>query len=192
MKGVTMNLPMSITVLRILAIPLVVLFYMMPFQWAHGVAVVLFLLAALSDWLDGYLARLLSQTTDFGAFLDPVADKLLVCVCLVMILGAHPVMGLSIPIAVIIAREITVSAFREWMSGLGKRDAAGVRQIGKIKTGVQMTAIFLLLLYTETAPVWMKWLGYGALWLAALLTVYSLYQYTRLAWNDLTLSQEKE
>ena len=187
-----MNLPMSITVLRILAIPLVVLFYMMPFQWAHGVAVVLFLLAALSDWLDGYLARLLSQTTDFGAFLDPVADKLLVCVCLVMILGAHPVMGLSIPIAVIIAREITVSAFREWMSGLGKRDAAGVRQIGKIKTGVQMTAIFLLLFYTEAAPVWMKWLGYGALWVAALLTVFSLYQYTRLAWNDLTLSQEKE
>lgn len=187
-----MNIAISITLLRIAAIPVVVLLYLMPFHWSHVGAAVIFLIAALSDWLDGFLARSLKQTTEFGAFLDPVADKLLISISLVFILGKHPTIGLSIPTAIIIGREIAISALREWMAELGKRAGVRVSHIGKIKTVVQMTAIFILLWYTTSAPVILKWLGPILLWIAAALTVWSMIVYIKVAWPDLTLSKETE
>lgn len=187
-----MNIPISITLLRIAAIPVVVILYLIPFHWAHVAAALIFLLAAISDWLDGFLARSLKQTTEFGAFLDPVADKLLISISLVFILGQHPMVALSIPIAIIIGREIAISALREWMAEIGKRAGVRVSFIGKIKTVVQMLAIFILLWYTTTAPAILKWLGPILLWVAAGLTVYSIGVYIKLAWPDLTLSKDKE
>lgn len=187
-----MNIPISITLLRIAAIPIVVLLYLLPFDWSHAAAALIFLLAALSDWLDGYLARALSQTTDFGAFLDPVADKLLVSISLIFILAYHPVIGLSIPIAIIIGREVAISALREWMAEMGKRAGVRVSFIGKVKTVLQMTAIFVLLWYTKNTLVILKWLGPILLWVAAVLTVWSMIVYIKLAWSDLTLSKEKQ
>lgn len=184
-----MNIPISITLLRIAAIPLVALFYLIPFHWAHVLAAFVFLIAALSDWLDGFLARALSQTTDFGAFLDPVADKLLVSVSLVFVLGVHPMLILAIPAAIIIGREIAISALREWMAELGKRAGVRVTFIGKLKTVLQMAAIFILLWYTPTAPAILKWLGPLLLWIAAGLTVWSMIIYIKLAWPDLGLSK---
>lgn len=187
-----MNIPISITLLRIAAIPIVVILYLIPFHWAHVGAAVIFLIAAISDWLDGFLARSLSQTTEFGAFLDPVADKLLISISLIFILAKHPVAGLSIPTAIIIGREIAISALREWMAELGKRAGIRVSYIGKLKTVVQMVAIFILLWYTATAPATLKWLGPLLLWVAAGLTIYSMGVYIKLAWPDLTLSKDKE
>ena len=146
-----MNIPISITLLRIAAIPVVAVLYLLPFHWAHVGAAFIFLIAALSDWLDGFLARSLSQTTEFGAFLDPVADKLLISISLIFILAKHPLTGLSIPTAIIIGREIAISALREWMAELGKRAGMRVSYIGKIKTAVQMLAIFVLLWYTASS-----------------------------------------
>jgi len=186
-----MNIPISLTFIRIAAIPLVILLYLMPFHWAHVAAAFIFLLAALTDWLDGYLARSLSQTTEFGAFLDPVADKLLISISLVFILSKHPVIGLSIPIAIIIGREIAISALREWMAELGKRAGVKVSYIGKTKTVLQMVAIFLLLWYTSVAPVILKWAGPALLWVAAVLTVWSMIIYIKVAWPNLTLSKDK-
>lgn len=188
----SMNIPISITLLRIAAIPLVALFYLIPFHWAHVASALIFLIAALSDWLDGFLARTLSQTTEFGAFLDPVADKLLVSIALVFILGQHPMIAFSIPVAIIIGREIAISALREWMAELGKRAGVQVSFIGKTKTVLQMTSIFILLWYTSAAPVILKWVGPILLWLAAALTIWSMVVYIKLAWPDLTLSKETE
>lgn len=187
-----MNVPISVTFLRIAAIPLVALFYLIPFHWAHVTAAIIFLIAALTDWLDGYLARSLSQTTEFGAFLDPVADKLLISVSLVFILAKHPVIGLSIPTAIIIGREIAISALREWMAELGKRAGVKVSYIGKAKTVLQMIAIFLLLWYTRSAPDILLWVGPILLWVAAVLTVWSMAIYIKIAWPNLTLSKEKQ
>ena len=187
-----MNIPIGITLFRIAAIPLVMLLYLLPFSWSHSAAALLFLLAALTDWLDGYLARTLSQTTKFGAFLDPVADKLLVSMSLVIVLGSHPVLFLAIPSAVIIGREIAISALREWMAELGKRAGVKVSLIGKLKTVLQMSAIFLLLWYHATSMALIKWLGPICLWVAAILTVWSMVVYIQLAWSDLTLSKDRQ
>jgi len=188
-----MNIPISVTLLRIAAVPLVVIFYLMPFHWAHVVAATLFLIAALSDWLDGFLARSLKQTTQFGAFLDPVADKLLISISLVFVLGKYPMMGFVIPTAIIIGREIIVSALREWMAELGKRAGVQVTHLGKIKTVLQMSAIFTLLWYTpNTSSTLLKWLGPILLWAAAVLTIWSMVVYVKLAWPSLTLLKETE
>ena len=187
-----MNIPISLTLVRILAIPVIILFYLLPFSWAHPIAAALFLLAALTDWLDGVLARALSQTTKLGEFLDPVADKLLVTMVLVIILGRYGLFALAIPAAIIIGREIAISALREWMAELGKRAGVKVSYIGKVKTVLQMTAMVLLLWYYPGAPIVIKWAGLILLWAAAALTVWSMFVYLRVAWPDLTLSKEQE
>jgi len=187
-----MNIPISLTLLRIVAIPFVILFYLLPFSWAHPVAAVIFLLAGLTDWLDGYLARALSQTTKLGAFLDPVADKLLVTMALVIVLGKGDLPFLSIPIAIIIGREIAISALREWMAEIGKRVGVKVTYIAKVKTVVQMLAVILLLWYYPGVNPLVKWFGPILLWIAAALTLWSMGIYLRAAWPDLTLSKEKE
>ena len=130
---VGMNIPMMITLVRLAAIPFVAFFYYMSWRWAHPLASMVFIVAAVSDWLDGYLARHLNQETRFGAFLDPVADKLLVVVSLVMIVGHHDWAWIPLPAAIIISRELVISALREWMAEMGKRASIAVNWIGKAK-----------------------------------------------------------
>lgn len=174
-----MNFPTYLTLLRILVIPLLVFAYYLPLSSKYLIAAGLFGFAALTDWLDGYLARRWNQTTPFGAFLDPVADKLMVAVALGLLIEAYSNWWLTLPALVIIGREIVVSALREWMAEVGASASVAVSWIGKVKTSVQMLAIFLLLL---TPPGTLASLpGLALLYVAALLTLWSMYQYLQAA-----------
>ncbi len=176
---------MILTGLRLLAIPIFALIYLLPYRWAHPTAAAIFILAAITDWLDGYLARMLSQATDFGAFLDPVADKLLVAAALVFIVAHNYVGYLAIPSAIIICREISISALREWMAEIGKRANISVNFIAKIKTAVQMIALILLIAYFPGVPDWILLSGRLLLWIASILTIWTMLLYLRAAWSDL-------
>ncbi len=154
-------------------------------MWTHKAAAMVFLVAALTDWLDGWVARRFNQGSSFGAFLDPVADKLMVAVALVLVVQADPHPWLAVACAVIIGREISISALREWMAELGKRALVGVGGIGKIKTIVQMTALTMLL---WRDPLWglpIYTIGLVLLAVAAALTLWSAGQYLRAAWRVL-------
>lgn len=176
------NIPNILTLLRIGLIPILVVTFYLPFTWSHAVTAAVFALAGLTDWLDGYLARQLGQMSAFGAFLDPVADKLMVAVALVMIVGEHPGMWLAIPAAVIIGREIAISALREWMAEVGSRAKVAVSHIGKVKTTAQIIAL-LLLLYGQSVGAFPTMLvGMVLLYVAALLTLWSGFSYIRAAW----------
>lgn len=185
-----MNIPLLLTVLRLSAIPVFGVIYFLPYSWAHPLAAMLFLLAAITDWLDGYLARSLSQATDFGAFLDPVADKLMVAVALIFVIGWNYVPYLSIPAAIIVGREIAISALREWMAEVGKRTSVAVTFVSKFKTTIQMIALTLLLWYSPGRHVAILWTGVILLCIAALLTLWTMIVYLKVAWPDLTLSKE--
>ena len=184
------NLPLSLTVGRVLAIPAVLALFYLPFEHARQYACVLYSAACITDWFDGYLARLWKQESAFGAFLDPVADKLMVAVCLVCLLHDVPadmtqvLKGvLAAMVAVIIGREITVSALREWMAELGARVKVSVSWLGKLKTGFQMTAIGMMI-WEANYPLGLPWywMGYWVLLVAAVLTLYSMVQYLLAAW----------
>src|SRR5690554_4976968 len=175
-----------------LMIPLLVLVFYLPFSWANFAAAAVFALAAITDWLDGWIARRFNQSSAFGAFLDPVADKLMVAVALFLIVQGHPTPWMAFWAAVIVGREIAVSALREWMAELGQRATVRVATIGKIKTVVQMVAI-LCLLYAVTPqsrpavlkPWWNDAVFVIGDWLlagAALLTLWSAFMYLRAAW----------
>lgn len=185
-----MNIPNLITLLRIILIPILVVVFYLPFEGNHVMAALIFLLAALTDWLDGYLARTLKQTSRLGAFLDPVADKLLVAVTLVLLVGENDLRYLAIPAAVIVGREIMVSALREWMAEVGKRANVAVSFIAKVKTAIQMTAIVILLLYKPGLSIWIGLLGYCLLYVAAILTLWSMAIYLKAAWGDLTFTEK--
>lgn len=178
-----LNLPLLLTMGRVAVIPLVLVLFYVPWPHARQVATVLYAAACITDWFDGYLARRWNQTSQFGAFLDPVADKLLVAVCLVMLLHDNPSGMLAALVAVIIGREITVSALREWMAELGQRTSVGVSRIGKLKTGFQMTAIGMMI-WQINIPFGWPWytFGYVLLFIAAALTLWSMLMYLRLAW----------
>lgn len=176
-----MNIPNTLTVVRIALIPVFVLVFYLPFAWAQIAAAAIFALAAVTDWLDGYLARRLGQMSAFGAFLDPVADKLMVAVVLVLLVQADPRALIAIPAAVIIGREIAISALREWMAGIGQRTKVAVVAIGKFKTTAQMLAIILML---YRAPVYgfpTYLVGCTLLQISALLTLWSMIIYLRAA-----------
>ncbi|MGB2683334.1 MAG: CDP-diacylglycerol--glycerol-3-phosphate 3-phosphatidyltransferase [Candidatus Competibacter sp.] len=176
------NLPTLLTLLRIALIPVFVLVFFMSFRGANLLCSALFGLAALTDWLDGYLARRLGQTSAFWAFLDPVADKLMVAAALVLLVQAIPTPLMAVAAAIIIGREIAISALREWMAQLGKHGRLAVSAIGKIKTTTQMVAV-LLLLYRE--PLWFfptLEVGMGLLVVAAALTLWSMLHYLAAAW----------
>lgn len=182
-----LTIPNVLTLLRLAVIPLVVGLFFLPWPYAHQAAAVLFAVAAITDWFDGWLARQLGQTSKFGAFLDPVADKLLVAVALVMLLhdaGSEGGRGglLSVLVAVIVGREITISALREWMAELGARTSVAVGLVGKVKTGFQMTAIWMMLWREPIFGLPTYTLGFGLLFVAAALTVYSMIVYLRAAW----------
>jgi CDP-diacylglycerol---glycerol-3-phosphate 3-phosphatidyltransferase len=189
-----LTVPTILTLLRILLIPVLVLMFYLPYQWSNFASAAVFALAALTDWLDGWIARRYHQYSAFGAFLDPVADKLMVAVALFLIVQGHPTPWMAFWAAVIVGREIAVSALREWMAEIGQRAKVRVAAIGKIKTVVQMVAL-LCLLYSvtpEKPPRPAAWLGEPIFhvgdWLlaaAALLTLWSGLQYLRAAWPAL-------
>ncbi|KEA61872.1 CDP-diacylglycerol--glycerol-3-phosphate 3-phosphatidyltransferase [Marinobacterium lacunae] len=175
-----MKIPNILTLLRIVLIPVFVLVYYLPFPWAPLASAAIFSLAAITDWFDGYLARKLNQTSPFGAFLDPVADKLMVAAALVVLVETFAEPWMTIPAVVIIGREIVISALREWMAELGKRANVAVSMIGKIKTTLQMMSIIALLAFPPLTLL--SWVGVGALYGAAILTLWSMFIYLRAAW----------
>ena len=178
-------MPNILTGTRILLIPVLVIVFYLPFSWHFLACAVLFTLASITDGLDGYLARRLGQMTAFGAFLDPVADKLLVVVSLVLLVEAHASIILTIPALVIVGREIAVSALREWMAQYSPMRGVAVSVLAKIKTIFQMVAIILLFI-AGMAPSWQMQLGQGLLYISAALTLWSMYGYLKLAWPDLS------
>ncbi|KRA20539.1 MULTISPECIES: CDP-diacylglycerol--glycerol-3-phosphate 3-phosphatidyltransferase [unclassified Lysobacter] len=177
-----LTIPTMLTLARIVLIPVLVVVFYLPFQWTNFAAAFIFAFASVTDWLDGWIARRYNQYSAFGAFLDPVADKLMVAVALLLIVQKHPTVWMTLWAAVIVGREIAVSALREWMAELGQRAAVKVASIGKIKTIVQMVAL-VCLLYQEPVfglPIFRigEWLLAGA----ALLTLWSGLAYLRAAW----------
>ena len=140
-----MNIPNTLTLFRIALIPVFVILFYLPFSWSFLASAMVFVLAAVTDWLDGYLARRLNQSTSFGAFLDPVADKLMVVIAIVLLVNEQQTAWFTIPALVVVGREILVSALREWMAEIGKRTSVAVSWLGKVKTFVQMLAIITLL-----------------------------------------------
>ncbi len=180
------NIPTLFTMLRLAFIPFFVTFFYLPWDWCRTVAAAIFFVAGLTDWLDGYLARYLQQTTEFGAFLDPVVDKLMVAIALVMIVGDRSLPFLVFPAIVIVGREIMISGLREWMAELGKRASLAVTMVAKLKTVIQMAALFTLLIYRESYPDWIAYLGALLLYVAAFLTLWTMLVYMKSAWKGLT------
>jgi cardiolipin synthase len=179
------NIPILLTWLRVALIPLVVgVFYLPDHVLAEPdrnlAATVIFIVAAITDWFDGYLARRWNETSAFGAFLDPVADKLMVTGALLVLMQLGRVD--AIISFIIIGREITISALREWMAELGARKSVAVNSLGKIKTAAQMVAIPMLLFHHRLLGIDMHMAGAILLWIAGVLTVWSMFYYLRRAW----------
>ncbi len=179
------SLPNLLTLLRIILIPIFIIVFYCPFPAAHAMAAGIFALASFTDWLDGYFARKLELMSPFGAFLDPVADKLLVATCLLLLVGAKEISYITIPAIIIVGREIAISALREWMAEIGGRASVTVSYIGKIKTTMQMLALFLLIAFTPQES-WWGVLGFILLYLAAILTLWSMIMYIIIALPEFT------
>ena len=187
-----------LTVARIVMIPLVVILFYAPYPWSNPAAAVVFIAAALTDSLDGYLARKLGQTSALGAFLDPVADKLMVAVALVLLVSQPPPemrwpkfdphVLITLTAAVIVGREITISALREWMAEMGARGKVAVSAVGKLKTIFQMTGLSMMLFRSDVWFIPAFELGVFCLVAAAALTLWSMIVYLRAAWPELMRS----
>ena len=189
-----MTFPMILTLLRIALIPVLVLFFYLPYQWAPLASAAVFILAAVTDWLDGYLARRMGLMSAFGAFLDPVADKLMVATALVLLVQIPPpimapMIVFTLSAAIIIGREIAISALREWMSEMGESGTVKVGLLGKFKTIFQMTAISCLLYEYDFLGLPVALIGELLLYLAAALTLWSMWEYLHAAWPVMS-SQE--
>ena len=180
-----MNIQNILTVIRLVMIPVMVVVFYLPWQYGQIVAAVIFAVAAITDWLDGWLARRLEQSTPFGAFLDPVADKLMVVIALALLVEDFHRPMFTIPALIIIGREIVISALREWMAELGKRANVSVSWLGKVKTTLQMISIIVLMAYGPLLPVWLLWTGYVLLCVAVALTVWSMVLYLSAAWEHM-------
>ncbi len=181
------TIPNILTVMRIGLIPVfIVAFYLPEFSWKHILTTSIFFFAGISDWFDGYLARKLNQQSEFGAFLDPVADKLMVSTALVLLLVQYPGFWIAISAIIIIGREIAVSALREWMAEAGAQTKVSVSILGKIKTTAQMFAIGMLIFHQPLWGIPITELGYILLFFAAFLTLWSMYLYLKAAWPSLT------
>jgi cardiolipin synthase len=180
-----LNIPILLTWLRVALIPLVVGLFYLPSDWMsmqdrNLAATSVFIVAAITDWFDGFLARRWNETSAFGAFLDPVADKLMVAVALLVLVQLDRVD--AIIAGIIIGREITISALREWMAQIGATRSVAVSSIGKIKTAAQMTAIPMLLFHDRLLGIDIHFWGEYLLWIAGVLTVWSMFYYLRRAW----------
>lgn len=176
------NIPTCLTLFRIVLIPFFVLAFYLPYAWAPMACALIFVFAAITDWFDGYLARRWGQTTRFGAFLDPVADKVLVAVAIVLVAEHFHAWWITLPAATMIAREIIISALREWMAEIGKRSSVAVSWIGKVKTTAQMFSLVALLWRPDALVVG---IGVISLYVAAVLTFWSMFQYLNAARDDL-------
>ena len=196
-----LTIPTWLTLLRILLIPVLVVVFYLPYPWTNFASAAVFILAAVTDWLDGWIARRYHQFSAFGAFLDPVADKLMVAVALFLIVQGHPTPWMAFWASVIVGREIAVSALREWMAELGQRATVKVATIGKIKTVAQMVALACLLYAInprlQLQPGTDIWMGAFVFhvgdWLlaaAALLTLWSGFQYLHAAWPALRADEQ--
>ncbi|WP_233842744.1 CDP-diacylglycerol--glycerol-3-phosphate 3-phosphatidyltransferase [Dyella sp. 2HG41-7] len=185
------NLPTWLTLFRVALLPVMVLVFYLPFRGHNITAAIVFALAGITDWLDGYLARRLNMISKFGAFLDPVADKLMVAVTLFMLVASHrgdwSGIVMAITSAIIVGREISVSALREWMAEIGMRATVRVAFIGKLKTVMQMVALIVLILQHEkdAEALRLYHIGEGLLVLAGVLTIWSGLYYLRAAWPAL-------
>ena len=182
-----MTVPTMLTLARIVMIPVLVLVFYLPYKWTNFAAAFVFAFASVTDWLDGWIARRWHQYSAFGAFLDPVADKLMVATALFLIVQSHPTKWMALWAAVIVGREIAVSALREWMAELGQRAKVAVATVGKIKTIVQMVAVTLLLYQVPLLGIPVFTIGEWMLAAAALLTLWSGYEYLRAAWPVLRM-----
>ncbi|HLT91989.1 MAG TPA: CDP-diacylglycerol--glycerol-3-phosphate 3-phosphatidyltransferase [Woeseiaceae bacterium] len=183
------NLANTLTWVRIAAIPIVVYCFFASGYLARPVAGIVFAIAAVTDLLDGWVARRLGQTSKFGEFLDPVADKLMVAVVLVLLVQSNPTVPMALVAAIIIGREITVSGLREWMATIGERANVAVSLGGKVKTTLQMIGIGLMVYRNETFGVDLYDVGFALLLLAAAMTLWSMVVYLRAAWPSLTSSE---
>lgn len=183
-QAMLLTIPTMLTLLRIALVPVLVLFFYLPIEWSNMACVVIFVAAALTDIADGYIARKTGQTSRFGAFLDPVADKIMVSTALVLLVQRQETYQavFAIAAAVIIGREITISALREWMAEIGERALVSVSWIGKVKTGFQMTAIGFLLYHDNMAWIPVALIGELLLYTAAALTLWSMWSYLQSAW----------
>ncbi|HET7329362.1 CDP-diacylglycerol--glycerol-3-phosphate 3-phosphatidyltransferase [Dyella sp.] len=185
------NLPTWLTLFRVALLPVMVLVFYLPFRGHNIVAAIVFALAGITDWLDGYLARRLNMTSKFGAFLDPVADKLMVAVTLFLLVASHrgdwSGIVMAVTAAIIVGREISISALREWMAEIGMRSTVRVAFLGKLKTVMQMVALIVLILQHEkdAEALRLYHIGEGLLVLAGVLTIWSGLYYLRAAWPAL-------
>ncbi len=189
-----LNIPILLTWLRIILIPLLIAVYYVPETWVQTVgrdlaATLIFVVAAVTDWLDGYLARRWRQTSAFGAFLDPVADKLMVAAALIVLVQLGRLD--AILAMIIIGREITISALREWMARIGAHKSVAVSMIGKIKTTAQMIAIPMLLYFSPLRGIDVFQVGTWLIYVAAVLTLWSMGYYMRMAWPHLIEEDRK-
>jgi len=186
----TYTLPNLLTLFRIVLVPVFLLLFFAPVSWAREGCAAIFAVAAVTDWLDGYLARRMGLVSPIGAFLDPVADKLMVAAALILLVQADPTPWLAVPAVVIVGREITVSALREWMAELGARAQVAVSTVGKFKTAAQMVAVTLLLYRDDLLGVPVYSIGYGLLYLSVILTLWSMTVYIQAAWPSLLRGRE--
>lgn len=191
MNNSNVNLPNSLTSLRIVLIPIFVIIYYLPIAYHYELAAFIFALASLTDWLDGFIARKLKQETNFGAFFDPIADKLIVVIALMLLLGEYNSYWITVSVILIVSREIIISGLREWMAIIGESSVVSVAWLGKAKTTVQMLAITVLLSQQPTiSEGFLSFshsvqLGVLMLMLAAILTVWSMVNYLYCAWPKL-------
>ena len=186
-----MNIPNVVTFSRISLIPVFMVVYYLPFHYAHFAATIIFAVACVTDLLDGYLARSLQQISPLGSFLDPVADKLLITTAIVLVLGHSQMDYLTIPSVIIVAREVLVSALREWMAEIGKRASVAVNFLGKFKTVLQMFAVGALVFVSKDSAKFVYIVAYISYYTAAILTLWSMVVYFKAAWPVLTPDSSK-
>jgi len=182
----SLNIPNVLTIGRIIAVPIFVMFFYLPFEWSYMASAIIFGAAGITDWFDGYLARKLKQSTKVGAFLDPVADKLMVVVSLVLLVEAHANTWIAVAAIIIIAREVAISALREWMSDTGNKATVAVSYVGKVKTLAQMVAITGLLSGPPDYSSYFVLASYSLLYVSVVLTIWSMFIYLKAAWPVLT------
>lgn len=187
--AIKFTLPTYLTLLRIALIPLLAVVFYLPWEYSRIACTAIFMVAGFTNWLDGYLARKMSLETPFGAFLDPVADKLMVAFVLVLVVQAEASPWLAIPAAVIIGREITIASLREWMAEIGQRAKVKVSQLGKWKTTAQMAAVSFLLYRDDLFGLPINSIGYWLLYVSAVLTLWSMVNYLVAALSTLREKQ---
>ena len=190
----TLSSPTILTLIRIALVPVLVLLFYLPYHWSNVACVVVYVFAAVTDWADGFLARRMKKMSRFGAFLDPVADKITVATALILLVQtkeSHEAV-FAIASAIIVGREITISALREWMADVGQRALVKVSWVGKTKTGFQMTAIGFLLYHDPILGIPIALIGELLLYTAAALTLWSMWSYLQAAWPVMSDSRHHE